>query len=169
MLSKSLKRCHSNVVYLLYVHKRVYKLKKGTIISDLGEPHLFFDKSHKGGPKFVSLYSLTSTNGHLSTMATFFFPQGGRHGCREVQLYFETGSSSFPNPTPPLTTTTTTDGALGQNLQFLNVELTDLFLEFLWGPLLPLELFCRPVLWLEEFTRHGLRHFFYPSQVLFLF
>ena len=93
-------------------------------------------------------------------MATFFFPQGGRQGCREVQLYFETGSSSFPSPTPPLTTTTTTDGALGQNLQFLNVELTDLFLEFLWGPLLPLELFCRPVLWLEEFTRHGLRHFF---------
>ena len=34
-------------------------------------------------------------------MATFFFPQGGRHGCREVQLYFETGSSSFPSPTPP--------------------------------------------------------------------
>ena len=31
-------------------------------------------------------------------MATFFFPQGGRHGCREVQLYFETGSSSFHSP-----------------------------------------------------------------------
>ena len=87
-------------------------------------------------------------------MATFFFPQGGRHGCREVQLYFETGSSSFPSP----------------HLQFLNVQLTDLFLEFLWGPSLPLELFCRPLLWLEAFTRHGLRHFFlsFSSTVLLL-
>ena len=71
-----------------------------------------------------------------------------------------------PSPPPP----SPTDGALGQNLQFLNVELTDLFLEFLWGPSLPLELFCRPVLSLEAFTRHGLRHFFlsFSSTVLLL-
>ena len=71
----------------------------------------------------------------------------------------------LPPSTPP-----TTDGALGQNLQFLNVELPDLFLEFLWGPSLPLELFCRPVLWLVAFTCHGLRHFFlsFSSTVLLL-
>ena len=66
-----------------------------------------------------------------------------------------------PNPTPP---------PPHHHLHFLNVQLTDLFLEFLWGPSLPLELFCRPLLWLEAFTRHGLRHFFlsFSSTVLLL-
>ena len=33
----------------------------------------------------MSYYTPTSTNGHHSTTATFFCPQGGR--CGEVQLY----------------------------------------------------------------------------------